>query len=311
MSKEYDVIVVGGGISGLTAGLSSARLGRSTLVLTGDALGGHLLSIEKVEGYPGFPEGVPGYDLCPMTQEQAVAAGAELALAAATALARDGDIWRVASANGEQRARAVIVATGTSLMALGVPGEETLRGKGVSHCASCDAPLMRNERVVVVGGGDSALQEALTLAAHAAEVVVVHRGAAPIAQATFRARVAAQPKITLRANSEVAAILGTAAVTGVRIRAANGAATDDVEAAGVFVYIGLAPSSALVAQLAALAPTRHVATDAELRTSARGVLAAGTVRAGAAGRAVAAAGDGARAALAADEFLRTGSWPNS
>jgi thioredoxin reductase (NADPH) len=308
MSKEFEIAVIGGGIAGLTAGLTAARLGRSTLVITGDALGGHLLSIEKVEGYPGFPDGIPGYDLCPMTQEQAVSAGAELASGAAATLAPDGDAWRIAGACGDVSARAVILATGTALKSLGVPGEERLRGKGVSHCASCDAPLLRNRRVVVAGGGDSALQEALTLAEYAAAVTLVHRGETPTAQATFRARVEAQPKIELRASSEVVEVLGEAAVTGARVRATSGNKSADLEAHGVFVYIGLAPCSALIGGLASLSSSGHVATDAELRTPRRGLFAAGTVRAGATGRAAASAGEGARAALAADEFLRTGDW---
>jgi thioredoxin reductase (NADPH) len=309
MSKEFEIVVVGGGIAGLTAGLTSARLGRSTLVVTGDTLGGHLLSIEKVEGYPGFPDGVPGYDLCPMAQEQAAAAGAELAMGAATALEARGDAWHIRCADGDYGARAVIVATGTTLKALGVPGEERLKGKGVSHCASCDAPLLRNRRVVVAGGGDSALQEALTLAEHVAAVTIVHHGAALTAQESFRARAETHPKIELRAASEIVEILGADGVTGARIRT-SGEGAEELEAAGVFVYIGLAPCTALVGDGVSLSSTGHVSTDPMLRTNRRGLFAAGTVRAGGAGRAVAAAGEGARAALAADEVLRTSDWPS-
>jgi thioredoxin reductase (NADPH) len=304
MAKDYEIAVIGGGIAGLTAGLASARLGRATLVVTGDTLGGHLLSIEKVEGYPGFPDGVPGYELCPMTQEQAVSAGAELASGAAATLVPEGDAWRIAGACGEFRARAVIVATGTSLKSLGVPGEERLEGKGVSHCASCDAPLLRNRRVVVAGGGDSALQEALTLAEHVSSVTIVHRGATLTAQRSFRARAEAHPKIEFRAGSEVVEILGTDAVTGVRLGATNGAEPEDVETAALFVYIGLAPCASLVAALVPLTATGHVATDAGLGTVRPGLFAAGTVREGAAGRAVAAAGDGTLAALAAHGYLK-------
>jgi thioredoxin reductase (NADPH) len=310
MGKDFEIVVIGGGIAGLTAGLTSARLGRSTLVVTGDTLGGHLLSIEKVEGYPGFPDGVPGYDLCPMTQEQAAAAGAELAMGAATELEAAGDAWRIRSADGDSVARAVILATGTSLKALGVPGEERLKGKGVSHCASCDAPLLRNRRVVVAGGGDSALQEALTLAEHATAVTIVHHGPLLTAQQSYRARVETHPKIAFRASHEIVEVLGADAVTGARIRATSGEGVEELEAAAVFVYIGLAPCTALLGNGASLSSTGRVATDAMLRTNRRGLFAAGTVRAGAAGRAVAAAGDGTRAALAADEFLRTGDWPH-
>ena len=146
--------------------------------MTGPALGGQLLSIERIDGYPGFPDGIPGYELCPMVQEQAVAAGAEFGAAEATRLGAHEGRWRVTTGDGDLLARAVVIATGTTPKTLGIPGEVRLRGKGVSHCASCDGPLMRARIVGVVGGGDSALQEALTLAQHAARVIVLHRGTA-------------------------------------------------------------------------------------------------------------------------------------
>ena len=153
-------MVVGGGTAGFSAARTAARLGRHTMVLTGDVLGGHLLSIEQIDGYPGFPDGVPGFEWCPIAQEQAVAAGAECTADEMTGLDARGDGWVVTTGSGEITARAVILATGTRLKTLGVPGEERLTGKGVSHCASCDAPLLRGKVGVVVGGGDSAMQEA-------------------------------------------------------------------------------------------------------------------------------------------------------
>jgi len=308
LSTEYEVIVVGGGIAGFTAGLASARLGRSTLVLTGDALGGHLISIEKVEGYPGFPEGVPGYDLCPIAQEQAAEAGAEVQMAAVGAIEQSGAAWKVATPSGALTAQALIVASGTALKTLDIPGEADLRGKGVSHCASCDAPLLKGQSVVVVGGGDSAMQEALTLAEHVADVVIVHRGDSLTGQATFRDRIAASADIALRGNSDVVEILGEGSVEGVRVRDAAGAVAD-LEAAGVFVYIGLKPNTAFLDGCVELAPSGHVPTDAEMRTRSPGLLAAGTVRAGAAGRAVCAAAEGTVAALAADAYLQSHDWP--
>jgi len=167
-SGEYDLVVIGGGVAGLTAGLTSARLGWNTKVLTGVALGGNLVSIERIDGYPGFPDGIPGYDLGPIIQEQAVGAGAEFAATEASALHAGEGHWRVTTGEGDLQARTVVIATGTTLKTLGIPGEEQFHGKGVSHCASCDAPLLRNRVVGVVGGGDSALQEALTLAQHVA-----------------------------------------------------------------------------------------------------------------------------------------------
>ena len=302
--RQFDLVVVGAGIAGLSAALTAARLGRRTLVLTGGVLGGQLLSIEKVDGYPGFPDGVPGFDLCPMAQEQAADAGAEFAATQAEHLEPAGNGWRLATGEGDFTARAVLLATGCSLRKLGVPGEERLRGRGVSHCATCDAPLLRNRPAVVVGGGDSGLQEALTLAAHASRVVILERGAALTGQAVYRERVAANPRIEIRCNATVEEILGADKVAGVRIRSMADGATSDLVTAGVFVYIGLTPNTALVQSRLAGA----VMTDGQMRTELTGVFAAGTVRSGSSCRAASVAGDGATAAIAIDRYFADGLW---
>lgn len=306
MSNTYDIVVAGGGIAGLTAGMVAAQLGRKTLVLTGDLMGGQLLSIEKVEGFPGHPDGIPGYDLLPMAQEQAGAAGAEFAAATVQTLTRDGDGWRLATGDGELSARGVIVATGASLKPLGVAGEARLSGKGVSHCATCDGPLLRNRAVAVIGGGDSAMQEALTLAQFAAWVIILNRGPALTGQVAYRDRVVAQRNIEIRHNTAVEDILGDTAVTGLRL--VTGGNTTDLAVEAVFVYIGLAPNSAFLGDLTALDPSGRIVTDASMRSDIPGLCAAGTVRSGSAGRAVASAGDGASAALAADRYLSDGTW---
>jgi thioredoxin reductase (NADPH) len=303
---QLDLVVAGGGIAGLTAGLTAARLGRTTLILTGHMPGGNLLSIDCIEGYPGYPDGIPGYELCPAVQEQAAAAGAAFAMTEATGLQADGDGWRVSTIEGDHAARAVIVATGTSLKELGVPGEERLRGKGVSHCASCDAPLLRGRPVVVIGGGDSALQEALTLAATASRVTILTLGDKLTAQAAFRARVAAHPIMEIRCNVRVREILGGDGVTGVRIEDTASGKSEDVEADGVFIYIGMAPNMAVSDEVPALDATGRVMVDMHMRTGLPGIFAAGTVRSGSPGRAAASAGDGALAAIAANDFLTGG-----
>ena len=309
MSSAFDIVVAGGGIAGLTAGLTAARLGRKTLVLTGDVLGGQLLSINKIDGYPGFPDGIPGYDLCPMAQEQAAAAGAEFAMTEVAALGPEGDGWHIATASGEEHeARAVIIATGTALKKLGVPGEERLFGKGVSHCASCDAPIMKGRVVAVVGGGDSAAQEALTLAEFAARVVIVHRGGALSAQAAYRDAATGHPKIELSFNTVVEEILGEASVAGVRLRDTGSGRVRDMDLAGVFAYIGMAPNTDFLAKRLRLDAEGRIATDGALRTGLPGVLAAGSVRSGWHGRAVMSAGDGAAAAISADQCLGSGAW---
>ncbi len=311
LGKEFDIVVVGGGIAGLTAGLTAARLGRSTLVLTGATLGGHLITIEKIDGYPGFPDGVPGYDLCPIAQEQAMAAGAEFAMTNLTGLERSGDTWRVVAEGESFAARSVILATGTRLRDLGVQGEVSLRGHGVSQCASCDAPLLRNQPVLVAGGGDSALQEALTLAMHCSAVTIVHHGAEYTAQSAYRSQVETQPKISSVPESEVTAILGDGAVTGVRITNTRTGVASERECAAAFVFVGLAPNTAFVPDKSVLDAAGYIATDIALRTRLPGLLAAGTVRAGCYVRAAAASGDGAAAALTADRFLATGEWGGS
>jgi thioredoxin reductase (NADPH) len=308
MSYDYDVAVIGGGLAGLTAALTSARRGRRTVVLTGAMLGGQLVSIDKIEGVPGFPDGVAGYDLCPMAQEQADAAGAEFLVASCDSLAADGRRWRLTSVGRVINARAVVVATGTALAKIGVPGEERLFGKGVSECASCDAPLLRNKVAVVVGGGDSGMQEALTLADHVARVVIVERRGALTGQASYRDRIHAHAKVEVRFGATVTEIGGGEAVSHVCLKAVDTGAESDLASAAVFSCTGLVPSTALVRGLAPLDATGRVAVDAAMRTPAPGLCAAGNVRQGSPHRAVAAMGDGATAAAAIDRYLATGEW---
>ncbi len=304
MSTEFDLVVAGGGIAGLTAALTAARLGRRPLVLTGDVLGGNLISIERVEGYPGFPEGVAGYELCPMAQAQAAEAGAEFESTGLQHLEASAGKFQLVTGEGQFTARAVILAMGSQIRKLAIPGEERLIGKGVSHCASCDAPMLRGATVAVVGGGDSAMQEALTLAQHASRIIVFHRGAALEGQQSFRERIAADSKIEVRCGCVVEGILGESLVSGVRIRSA--AATESVEVAAVFAYTGLAPNTGFLGGRVRLDDAGGIITDAALNAGMPGLFAAGSVRSGWAGRAVASAGEGAAAALAAERYLAEG-----
>jgi len=308
LDEEFDIAIAGGGIAGLTAALTAARLGCKTFVLSGDVLGGLLLSIEKVEGFPGFVEGVPGYDLCPMIQEQAAAAAAQFTAASLDGLDRQNGGWQLTAGSSQVRARAVILATGATLKELGVPGEERLRGKGVSHCASCDAPLVRKRTVAVVGGGDSALQEALTLADFAERVIILQRGADLTAQAVYRDRVASHPKIEIRLDTVVEEVLGDGKVGGVRIRSTKADASSDLELAAIFIYIGLEPATTFVKAHMKLDQSGRIPVDAQMRTELPGIFAAGIARSRSVGRAVAAAGDGAIAAIAAERYLADGNW---
>lgn len=307
MSHDFDVIVAGAGIAGLTAALTTARLGRKTMVLSGDMLGGQLLSIERVDGFPGFPEGIPGYDLCPIAQEQAMNAGAEFAQTNVESLAREGDGWKVTTGEGDMTARAIIIATGAALKHLDVPGEARFTGKGVSHCATCDGPFLKNKVAAVIGGGDSALQEALTLAQFAAKTIIVNKAPELTGQASYRHLIAENSAIEVRNGATVEEILGEATVSAVRVSGGDG--TSDLNVDGVFVYIGLKPEAAFLAGNLTLGAGGAIPTDGAMRTSLKGICAAGTVRVGAAGRAAASAGDGTVAAISVDRYLVDGDWP--
>jgi thioredoxin reductase (NADPH) len=301
----YDVLVVGGGIAGLTAGLFAARCGRSTVVLVPLAPGGVLLNVEHIDDFPGFPAGVAGYELGPIVQEQAEQAGAEIRMAELEQLEYVDGEWIGTGGSDRFRARTVVLASGTRPRGLGVDGEQRLAGRGVSHCASCDAPLFRGRIVAVIGGGDSALQEALTAAEHAQRVVIFHRGSALRAQATYCSRVDEHAAIEVRLDSIVEEILGDETVVGVRVRDTASGQTEDVDVAAVFVYVGSEPESAFVAGDVARDHEGRVVTDATLSTTLPGLFAAGDVRSGSSGQAVAAAGDGAAAAMAAHRYLVT------
>jgi thioredoxin reductase (NADPH) len=291
MAAPFDIVVAGGGIAGLSAALAAARLGRRTLVLAGDVLGGNLLPIETVEGYPGYPEGVPGYELVPAAQAMAAEAGAEFEMLPLLSLSGAFPEFTLSTRENRFHAKTLIIATGASPRKLGVPGEERLAGKGVSHCASCDGPMLRGATVAVVGGGDSAMQEALTLAKYVERVVLLCRAPALGGQAAYRNRIKENPKIEPRFGAEVAEIEGGSAVSGVRL-----ASGERLDAAAVFTYIGLRPNTAFLPK-DLLDPAGHIATLTP------GLFAAGLARAGSPGRAIASAGEGAAAAAAAHRIL--------
>ena len=299
----YDIVVIGGGLAGLTAGLFATRYGRATLVLESLVPGGHLVNVERIEDFPGFPAGVAGYDLGPLAQEQAEQQGAQFQVAEVEALEPDGRDWRVEAGQESFRAGAVIVAAGSRLKDLGVPGEAELRGRGISHCATCDGPLFAGRVVGVAGGGDAALQEALTLAGHAARVILLNATAGFSGQQTYRRRVAAQPNVEVRHNVAVQEVLGDGVLTGARLRDVTTGAESQVELAGLFVYAGFEPNTAFLRGRLRLAAGGRVPTDTWMRTELRGVFAAGDVRQDAAGHAITAAGDGATAAIAAHRYL--------
>jgi thioredoxin reductase (NADPH) len=311
MAKSVDVAIIGGGISGMTAALTAARWGWKPLVLTGGVLGGQLISIDKVEGVPGFPDGIAGYDLAPIAQEQADAAGAELMMASCQAIVAATKNWVLKTDEDDVSARGVILATGASFAKLGLDGEQRFVGKGVSDCASCDAPLLRDKVVVVVGGGDSALQEALTLAEHVAKVFILERAPSLTGQAHYQERIRANGKIEVRTQSTISEICGESAVSHVRVKDLATGGESDLATAAVFPFIGMVPNSDVVRGLLPLDASGHVIVDAAMRTNVRGMCAAGNVRQHSSHRAAGAMGDGTVAAMSIDRYLKSGEWSDA
>jgi thioredoxin reductase (NADPH) len=303
--QDFDLIVVGAGVAGLTAALIAARQGLKTVVVERLGAGGQIVTATRIENFPGFPQGIGGHELGPLLHEQAEDAGAEFMLDTVEALAIDGGHRIVRCAGDELRAQAVIVAAGSTLRSLGIPGEARLAGKGVSHCASCDGPFFRGQAVCVVGGGDAAVDEALVLAEHAAAVTIFHRGTALRAQRALRDRLATVGTITVALETVVEEILGEDTVTGIRLRNPTTGTTKDEPVAGVFVFVGLEPNTAFLRGVLNLDNAGHIATDIMMRTSLDGVFAAGDIRSGSVAQLAASCGDGATAAIAAARYLKS------
>jgi thioredoxin reductase (NADPH) len=307
-ASEFDIVIIGGGVAGLTAALFAARFGHSTIVIERFAPGGHLVNVESIEDFPGFPNGVAGYELGPLMQEQAAKHGAEFQMAEVESLEVGELYWRVNTTEGICRAKAVIVATGSHAKDLGVPGESGLRGQGVSNCASCDGPLFTDQVVGVVGRASYALQEALTLVNYAAQVTLFHDQGSLSARQTFERRVLNHPKITVRYNTTVEEIQGDDAVTGAVIRDTVTGEKSQIQLAGMFIYAGLEPNTEFLKNLLRLDHDNRVSTDAWMRTELPGLFAAGDLRTDSAGLAITSAGDGAAAAIGADRYLKDRGW---
>jgi thioredoxin reductase (NADPH) len=302
--QDFDLVIIGAGVAGLTAATIAARHGVRVVVVDRMGVGGQISTAERIENFPGFPQGIAGHELGPLLHEQAEAAGAEFMLDTVEAIEVADTHRLVRGAADVLRARAVIIAAGSAQRALGIPGEEKYLGSGVSHCASCDGPLFARQEVGVIGGGDSALDEALVLAAHASRITIFHRGPSLRAQKALRDQIAAHPKITIALDTVVEEIIGEAAVTALRLRDRLGGTTRVHALAGVFIYVGLEPNTSFLRGLVALDPAGHIETDIMMRTSLAGVFAAGDIRKGSVALLAAVAGDGATAAMSAFHYLK-------
>jgi thioredoxin reductase (NADPH) len=303
--REVDVVVVGAGVAALTAATFAARLGRRTLVMADLLVGGQILNVDEISNFPGFPDAVSGADFGALVEQQAVEAGAEFVYDEAHEITLEGSTFTVSGVTGDLASPAVIVATGSSLRRLGVPGEDHLEGRGVSYCGSCDAAMFAGRRVAVIGGGDSGADEALVVAEHASEVIVVLRDAELHAAASTRAKLRAHERIHMRTHCEPQEILGDTVVTGLRLRDERTNEESELEVAGVFIYAGLVPNTSLLAPLVDLDEDGCVSTTQWMETTVPGLYAAGDIRRDSPRQLVTVASDGATAAIAADRYIAT------
>lgn len=303
----HDVVIVGSGPAGYTAAIYAARAQLNPVILAGSVTaGGALMNTTEVENYPGFVTGIMGPELMTQMQEQAERFGTDIRYEDVTALELEGDVKRITTSDGVYEARTVIISTGSEYRHLGIDGEERLSGHGVSYCATCDGFFFKDQDIVVVGGGDSAMEEATFLTRFARSVTVVHRRDELRASAVMAKRAQEDPKISFAWNSRVVALDGEDSLTGVTLEDTVTGDRRRLEATGLFVAIGQVPRSELVADVLELDEAGYIKVEApSQRTRIPGVFACGDVADPTYQQAITAAGSGCRAALDAEHYLTT------
>ncbi|OGO13128.1 MAG: thioredoxin-disulfide reductase [Chloroflexi bacterium RBG_13_68_17] len=302
--QQAKIVILGTGPAGLTAALYTARANLSPLVISGNQLGGQVSITYEVENYPGFPEGTTGPELVERMQKQAERFGAQVIVDEVTEVDfRKGSPFTLKTHGDVFEAQAVVVATGASPKRLGVPGEEALIGRGVSFCATCDGFFFRGKEVVVVGGGDSALEEGLFLTRFANQVRVVHRRDSLRAGEALKRRAQTNEKMSFIWDSVVEEIRGNGKVEGVRLRNLKTAAASELTTDGVFIFIGHYPNSDLFTGQLALDERGYLVTDSRMMTSVAGVFAAGEIQDPIYRQVATSVGQGAAAGMMVERWL--------
>ena len=303
----HDVVIVGSGPAGYTAAIYAARAQLNPVILAGSVTaGGALMNTTEVENYPGFIEGIMGPELMNQMQEQAERFGAEIRYEDVTALELESGVKRITTSDDVYEARTVIISTGSEYRHLGIDGEDRLSGHGVSYCATCDGFFFKDQDIIVVGGGDSAMEEATFLTRFARSVTVVHRRDELRASAVMAKRAQQDPKISFAWNSRVVELHGEDSLTGVTLEDTVTGERRQIEATGLFVAIGQVPRSELVANVLELDEAGYIKVEVpSQRTRIPGVFACGDVADPTYQQAITAAGSGCRAALDAEHYLTT------
>ncbi len=299
----HKLIIIGSGPAGLAAAIYAARADLAPLLIAGSDLGGQVGLTEQVENYPGFPQGISGAELTQLMQEQAERFGTRMELDEVVEVDLSTPPFKVKTYSQEYEVQALIVASGAFPRKLQVPGEAEFSGRGVSYCATCDGFFFRDKRVVVVGGGDAAVKEALFLTKFATEVHIVHRRDQLRAEQIVQERARRNEKMEFIWDTVVTEIVGSDTVTGVRLKNVESGQESLLPAEGVFVYVGNTPNTALFEGQLELDEERYIVTDLEQRTSVPGVFAAGDVQERVLRQIATAVGTGAKAAMEAERYI--------
>ena len=302
----WDVIILGGGPAGLTAGLYAARGAMDTLLIEKFVAGGQAAVTESIDNYPGFPEGILGPELSSRMEQQAVRFGLKIKSENVESLEIVEGAQRsfiVTTDRGAYKASAVIVATGADWRKLGVPGEEEFRGRGVSYCATCDGPFFRNQEVFVVGGGDTAVEEGEYLTKHADRVTIVHRRDRLRASPVIQKSAFANPKIRFLLNTVVDAIEGENGVDKLKLRDVTNDRSWEEPCAGIFVFVGTIPNTGFLQGIVDMDKTGYILSDQNMKTSQDGIYVCGDARKKLLRQVITACGEGATAAYAAQHYV--------
>ena len=303
MNNEYQLIILGGGPAGLTAGIYAARNKLKTLLIERGLVGGLITMAEWVENFPGFPDGVSGLDLGDLMRKQAEKFGLNITLAEVNGLEIQGARKVVRTTEGDFSAKAVIIAGGSDRIHLDVPGEKEFTGRGVSYCATCDAAFFRDQPVAVIGGGNSAVSEALHIARFASTVTIIHRRDQLRAARILEEKARAEPRLEFLWNTVVNAVEGGQTVDKLRLNNVVTGEESILPVNGVFVAIGQKPNTDFIKGIIPLDAGGYIITNEKMETSVPGVLAAGDIRSNSIRQTISAAGDGAVAAVFAERYI--------
>jgi thioredoxin reductase (NADPH) len=304
-TRNYEVIIIGGGPAGLTAGLYTSRSRFNTLLIEIGLLGGQMTTTDVIENYPGFPQGINGDELSRLMEEQAKRFGLEVVSQEVVEVKLEGERKLVKTDESTYLCEVLIICTGNEYRKLGIPGEKEFTGKGVSYCATCDGAFFKDSQIVVAGGGDSALTEALFLTKFAKELTIIHRRDAFRGTKIYQERVFANPKIKMLWNSVVQEIKGDSIVRSIVVKNVKTGEVNEFDTEGVFLFVGLSPRTQFLKGLVNLDEAGYIITDENCETSVKGIFAAGDCRKKLLRQVATAVGDGATTAFAAEKYLES------